>query len=633
MSPLHSDSDGAGPPDPHPRERPRRGDGSEPASAAPADTSPYAEGAAWRDSFSLLLARLFAAVFAGVLLLLTVTVRGGEARAALMAVSAVGAVACGIPALTGWPSGRLRGWLLVGSNLAGALLGYATLGFIAGPAVVLSLMLLLSGLLLGRRTMLWLFAASFAFLGILAAAVVHGAWPTPRPVDVSMREPLAWARTLAITFIATSLVSTIVIGLVARLERSLLHAREEAARRERAEAARRQTEIRALEARQLETVGRLAAGVAHDFNNQLSAILACTHLLKERTQQTDDAEALLTDIHDAARRAADLTAELLAYSRKAQMVLAPTDLHRVVEASARLGRHAIGPGVTIVTRLDARQQVVALDVTLMQSALLNLLLNAGDAIPERGEVTITTADHVVDDGDGAALPRGRYVALEVQDTGAGISSDALDHIFEPFFTTKPVGKGTGLGLAAVAGTVKSHGGSISVSPRVGGGTTFRVLLPVSDLASAPPRYDASAPVRGAGHLLVVDDEPIVAKAAVAMLRSLGYELSEARDGATAVAMVEARPDTFALVLLDLRMPGLTGEETFDRLRAIAPRLPIVIWSGYPADQDVEGMLQRGAAAFVQKPYRVADLSRTIADAIRAAAAERRSSAGDVVPGP
>jgi CheY-like chemotaxis protein len=206
--------------------------------------------------------------------------------------------------------------------------------------------------------------------------------------------------------------------------------------------------------------------------------------------------------------------------------------------------------------------------------------------------------------------------LEVVDTGRGIPREQLPHIFDPFFTTKPVGKGTGLGLAAVAGTIKAHGGSIEVNSDVDAGTAFRMYLPCTEPEGVVEPVGATAVVPGEGEILLIEDDAMVSMTAIATLQSFGYLVTHAQDGKTALEQVSAHPGRFQLALLDLRMPGLSGEATFQKLRDLEPSLPVLIWSGYGAEQDVSSMLKKGAVGFVQKPYRVADLSRTVAEKIR-----------------
>jgi CheY-like chemotaxis protein len=338
--------------------------------------------------------------------------------------------------------------------------------------------------------------------------------------------------------------------------------------------------------------------------------MGSAELLRQEIPTTGRAGTLLDGILNASQRAAELTGQLLAYSRKGQMLQVPTDLHRVLLDAVSLLRTSFATNIAVVTQLAATRSNAMADAAQLQSAVLNLLVNAVDAMPDGGTLSITTTNF---NGQSADPPS--EILLTVQDTGKGIEPDLLSKIFDPFFTTKPVGKGTGLGLAAVAGTIKAHRGRIEVESHVGVGTVFRISLPL--LEGELPLVTTSEANRqqGEGEILLVEDDSMVSTAALSTLRSLGYRPTHVTDGQRAIDVVQADPRRFRLVILDLRMPGMSGEQTFDALRAIAPKLPVLIWSGYGAEQDVAGMLNRGAAGFVQKPYRVADLSRAIEKAL------------------
>jgi signal transduction histidine kinase/ActR/RegA family two-component response regulator len=421
-----------------------------------------------------------------------------------------------------------------------------------------------------------------------------------------MTSAVAWTRSLSMTFLAIALFCGLVVAVVTRIEQALHFAREETLRREQAERV-------AFEARQLELVGRLAAGIAHDFNNNLTSIMGCAELLQLEHGASRD---LTDNILQASQRLAELTRQLLAYSRKGRMVRAPVDLNALVSDVVSLLRRSTDPNIRVLADLEARLPAVAADATLLQSAFLNLLVNARDAMPAGGTITVVTSTAEVDVAPGGEGPAGRCVVLEVRDTGEGIAPDVLPQIFDPFFTTKPLGHGTGLGLAAVAGTIKAHGGRIDVESAPGA-TSFRVTLPAQaePERTAGPGADGDI-VRGEGHVLLIDDDTLVSRTAVATLQSFGYRVTHASDGATAVGLVREAPTAFDVVLLDLRMPGMPGEATFAALKDAAPSLKILIWSGYGAEQDVSAMLRRGAAGFVQKPYGAASLSRTLAGVLR-----------------
>jgi len=572
------------------------------------------EAVDWREQLSLKLLRgIFFAYLAAALVIFAGT-RSERGRHDLLILAFLCAASAAVPALTGWPRGAARSFILVVPALLAAVGGYSVVGVLSGPGVCLTVTLMLAGLLCGRRAMLGLSAAAAVAVAGVGWAMVNGHIPAPNPSDIAMTNPSSWIRSLTVTFAAIGLFGALMLAVVARIERSLALARSETLRREQAERARAEAEIQSIESRQLELVGRLAAGVAHDFNNNLTAIMGCAELLKREASNRPELVELVDGVMQASQRSAELTRQLLAYSRKAQMLLAPTDLHRLVRDTVSILRRSTDPKVKVLAELTADVPVVAADGPLLESALLNLLVNACDAMPDGGTLMIRTSAASVPPRSGADVSATRAVLLEIADTGRGMKKDILPHIFDPFFTTKPVGRGTGLGLAAVAGTVKAHGGTIEVESELGRGTTFRVVLPCSDESPAA-RHEGSSVQRGSGDILVVDDDAMVSRTAVAAIKSFGYGVTHAPEGKVALELVEKDPERYRLVLLDLRMPGLSGEQTFDALRAMNPKLRILIWSGYGADQDVAAMLKRGAVGFVQKPYRVAELSRAIADAM------------------
>ena len=574
------------------------------------------EALAWRNELALRLIRALLAIFVASAFVIWFATSHVASRDRLVVCALVAAMLVAVPAVTGRPRGRARGWIIIVPSLATALAGYAHVGVLSGPGVCLMVTLMLAGLLLGQRAMIGLTVASAVALASIAWAMVTGHLAAPNPVDVDMTLARTWLRSAGVTFFAISLFGGLMVAVVTRMERSLRLARQETLRRQQAERARAEAELQAVESKQLEMVGRLAAGVAHDFNNNLTAIMGSAELLNMELPEQSGARELSDSILQASQRLAELTRQLLAYSRKARMRQTPTDLHVVIEQAVTLARRSMGPNIAIVTELNARHVTVAGDAALLQSAVLNLLINARDAMPDGGKLTVATASLELTRSGSKGLPVGMCLVLEVIDTGRGIPKEQVAHIFDPFFTTKPVGKGTGLGLAAVAGTIKAHGGSIEVNSDLGAGTVFRVYLPCTEPEGSEPAPSSGAVVHGEGEILLIEDDAMVSMTAVATLQSFGYSVTHAPDGKTALEHVSAHPGRFQLALLDLRMPGLSGEATFEKLRDLEPSLPVLIWSGYGAEQDVSSMLKRGAVGFVQKPYRVADLSRTVAQKIR-----------------
>jgi signal transduction histidine kinase len=429
------------------------------------------EALAWRNQLALTLLRGLLLIFVVSIVVSWLAIHGTTQRLVISSLAALASVVVAVPAVTGRPRGRARAWFVMVPALVMTLGGYAFTGYLSGCGAVLSVTLMLSGLLMGRRTMIGFTLFMVAALSAIAWAVVHGYLRAPNAADTSMLNGASWARSLTMTFLAISLFGGLMVAVVTRMEHSLRVARRETQRREQAERA-------ALEAKQLELVGRLAAGVAHDFNNNLTAIMGCAELLQLEHAGPGTGRELADSILQSSQRLAELTRQLLAYSRRARMVQAPTDVHLLLRDAVSLLRRSTDPNVRIVTDFAASNPMVAADVTLLQSAVLNLLVNARDAMPDGGTITVSTASVEVDPrGQDETGPSGKCLVLEVRDTGHGIAPDVLPQIFEPFFTTKPVGQGTGLGLAAVAGTVKTHGGRIQVESAVGRATVFRITLP------------------------------------------------------------------------------------------------------------------------------------------------------------
>jgi PAS domain S-box-containing protein len=382
---------------------------------------------------------------------------------------------------------------------------------------------------------------------------------------------------------------------------------------------RRRLEEQLRQSEKMQAIGQLAGGIAHDFNNQLTGVMGFADLLAGRLddpQLRGFAEGILR----AAGRAGDLTGQLLAFSRKGKFQSIPVDLHHAIGDVVGLLQHSVDKRIRIRTRLDAPAPVVTGDPGQIQNALLNLALNARDAMPEGGELAFET-DGVVLDAEAGRLqspeiPAGPYLRVVARDTGCGMSEETLTHLFEPFFTTKPVGKGTGMGLAAVYGTVRSHNGSIRVSSAPGHGTTVTILLPQAKGAPAVVASAPAAPLAKTSRIVIVDDEEICRTLATETLRAEGHRVTAFADGPEAVRHVRERGAETDLVILDLVMPGLSGRDTFRALREARPDLRVLLASGYSLDSEAQSLLDAGARGFVQKPFRLQDLLRAVAEALR-----------------
>jgi two-component system, cell cycle sensor histidine kinase and response regulator CckA len=375
---------------------------------------------------------------------------------------------------------------------------------------------------------------------------------------------------------------------------------------------RRRSEEALRQSQKLESLGLLAGGVAHDFNNLLVAILGQTTLAHSRLAPDHPARENLEKAVKATERAADLTRQMLAYSGRGHFQVRPVRLNTVIEENLHLLRVAVSKRVRLASELAPDLPPVDADAGQLQQVVMNLITNAAEAIGDReGTVTVVTGARAVGPSDtqlwrhtGEPLPPGRYVSLEVRDDGDGMEAATLERVFDPFFTTKFTGRG--LGLAAVLGIVRGHKGGLSVESEVGRGTVFRLLFPVSTKAPAPGRPAPGGPgLRGA--VLVIDDEDVVREAIGDALASRNLPYLLARDGDEGLVLCRERGAEVGLVILDLSMPGRSGEETFRELRKVLPEVPVILSSGYGEDRAKAGFSGEDLAGFLQKPYRLSTL--------------------------
>jgi two-component system, cell cycle sensor histidine kinase and response regulator CckA len=369
--------------------------------------------------------------------------------------------------------------------------------------------------------------------------------------------------------------------------------------------ARKQLDDRLRQTQKLEAVGRLAGGVAHDFNNLLTVINSCADLaLLEASGAT--VASLLSEIHHAGVRAASLTRQLLAFSRQQVLDAQVVDLNRVLENIGTLLERVIGADIELSFQLDPSLGLVKVDAGQFEQAIVNLAVNARDALPEGGSLRVRTSNVELGDAHSPLHPdlrAGRYAMVTVSDSGQGMEPAIMARIFEPFFTTKPVGKGTGLGLAMVYGFIKQSGGHIEVESRVGSGTSFRLYLPWADepLGVTPPRRSRPHHAPALETILLVEDDDAVRRVCRRVLTVCGYRVLEARNGEEALALVTDSEVTFQLLLTDLIMPRMGGRQLATKLRERAPSLRILFMSGYTEDVALVQALD-GGVAFLQKPF-------------------------------
>ncbi|MBL8798816.1 MAG: PAS domain S-box protein [Planctomycetia bacterium] len=381
----------------------------------------------------------------------------------------------------------------------------------------------------------------------------------------------------------------------------------------------RNLEAQLRQAHKMEAVGQLAGGIAHDFNNLLTGILGNLSLSLADLPATHSCRDLLTNAELAALRAAELTRQLLGFSRRTPLTPQAVDLNAVIEETIRLVRRTFDPRIEVRLQQAADLWSIQADPGQMGQVLMNLCLNARDAMPNGGALTLETANVRLDPQAVEKSFEGRtgdFVRLRVCDTGVGMTREVREHIFEPFFTTKETGKGTGLGLAMVFGIVKAHGGWIECQSELTRGTTFDVFLPGSpQLVAAPP---AAAPdgIKGGNEtILLADDEQIVGRLGATILRRHGYRVLSAADGLEALEVFRQQRGGIDLVILDLSMPRLSGQETLRELRKLKPTVKVLISSGYSSEDEMRAVEREGVMGFVAKPYRPAELARQVRRAL------------------
>jgi two-component system cell cycle sensor histidine kinase/response regulator CckA len=377
--------------------------------------------------------------------------------------------------------------------------------------------------------------------------------------------------------------------------------------RARLEEERRRLEEQYHQAQKMESLGRLTGGVAHDFNNLLTAINGFAELMQMRMRPDDPQHPMVKSILNSGQRAADLVRQLLAFSRKQIIEPKVLDLNMVVADMDRMLRRVIGEDIHLRAVLAPDLWSVKIDPTQLEQIIVNLAVNARDAMPDGGSLTIETANVVLDEAYTATHVEaglGQHVMLAVSDTGVGISEKDLPQIFEPFFTTKELGQGTGLGLATIYGIVKQNGGDIQVYSEKDVGTTFKIYLPsvVENVSTiSRPELEIVIPT-GAETILLVEDDVNVRKLVQRVLQSLGYTLLEAENGQEALQIAASYDGLIHLLLTDVVMPGINGKMLAENLLMTRPELKLLFMSGYTDNAIAHhGVLEPGTA-FVQKPF-------------------------------
>jgi two-component system, cell cycle sensor histidine kinase and response regulator CckA len=389
--------------------------------------------------------------------------------------------------------------------------------------------------------------------------------------------------------------------------------------RKRNEGEKRGLELQLRQAQKMEAVGRLAGGIAHDFNNLLMVIQSYTEMLQDRLPVDDGLRKNTEQVLKAAHRAASLTGQMLAFSRKQITAPVVLDLNSVIDDTAKMLKRLIGEDIEVQVTPAESLWTISADADQIVQVLMNLCVNARDAMPQGGMLTIATENIAITEGSINGHPEvapGEYVKLTVSDSGLGIRKEDQEQIFEPFYTTKDVGKGTGLGLAMVYGIVKQNGGNVWVDSELGQGACFTICLPrakgmiASDTSAKPARQR-----RGTGTILIAEDEEALREAICGYLRTLGYMVLEASSGQEALSVASEHEGHIDLLITDVVMPKMSGRELSQTLGRSRPRLKTIHMSGYTDDAVLRHGIQGSEATFLQKPFNLSMLARTVSDTL------------------
>jgi PAS domain S-box-containing protein len=373
-------------------------------------------------------------------------------------------------------------------------------------------------------------------------------------------------------------------------------------------------------AQKMESLGNLVGGVVHDFNNMLGNIMGASEILQLRNCEFDaeKRESYLQMILTSAKRAADLTSKLLAFSRKGKKNEALLDLMGIIEETAGILRRTVDRRIDVSVEPLAKVTTVLGDGSMLQNVFMNIGINGSHAMPDGGALVFTVRNRVLDPDTCANSPYpltpGDYLEVEIRDTGTGMTQDVLERIFEPFFTTKAVGKGTGLGLSVAYGTILEHGGAIHVSSQVGVGSAFQVWLPVANGLEAASPVEAP-PAHGRATILVVEDEDVLLSTTRLLLEFMGYQVVTATNGWEGVELFRTFHEGIDLVLLDMIMPVMGGRQAFDLMRAHDPKVPVILFSGFVKEEDLLEMKAAGLRGFLRKPVRQKELADAIGGAL------------------
>jgi signal transduction histidine kinase/ActR/RegA family two-component response regulator len=523
-------------------------------------------------------------------------------------------IAVGVLVFAVWAAARAPGissnartYLTLCVAYGSGVLALTTLGLSAEGPLGLFGFVAMVAILLGTesaRSAVWVSGATLGAIGLLH---VFGVLPVPLPAAIDPANPLNWLRA---TVYAGAVIS-VVGGGAALLMRELMKAlqdrtelvhrlRQENRERERALARLAETQERLLHAHKLEAVGRLAGGIAHDFNNTLTVILSYSELMKSRLGAGHPLADLSDQIIQAAEQGGDLTKQLLTFTRRQMVKPRSVEVKQVLRNTERALQRLVPRSVRVHRSESTDELFIKIDPTQLQQAILNLALNARDAMPEGGDLYLEAVGCELSEAPNVPVLPGRYVALRVRDTGTGMSEETQARMFEPFFTTKEPGLGTGLGLSNVRETTEAAGGFVEVVSELGEGSVLTLYFPRTEARTSG--VESTGPTRRAGTatILVVDDEPQIRDVICAMLGDRGYSVRPA-DGAKSALNI-LKSESIDLVCTDLVMPDMSGAKLIEEIKRISPTTPVIVCSAYGIDEEVSQKVQKGQAFFLAKPF-------------------------------
>ncbi len=504
-------------------------------------------------------------------------------------------------------SANTRTYLTLGVALGSGVLALTTLGLSAeGPLGLLGFIAMVA-LLLGidsARSAAWIAGGALVLVG---AGHLSGVLPPPDASALDYANPMNWLRAA----LYAGSVLLVVGGGAALLMKELMKAlqdrtelvnrlREENREREHALARLAETQERLLHAHKLEAVGRLAGGIAHDFNNTLTVILSYSELMKARLGAGHPLADLSDQIIQAAEQGGDLTKQLLTFTRRQMVKPRTVDVQQVLRHAERALTRLVPRSVRVHRGESKDELFIKIDPTQLQQAILNLALNARDAMPEGGDLYLEALGCDLEEAANVPVLPGRYVALRVRDTGTGMSPETQAHMFEPFFTTKEPGLGTGLGLSNVRETTEAAGGFVEVVSELGEGSVVTIYFPRTEAHTSGVESTRPAARTDPATILVVDDEPQIRDVICTMLGDRGFSVRSADGAKTALAIL--KEEAVDLVCTDLVMPDMSGARLIEEIGRIRPKTPIIVCSAYGIDEEVGQKVQKGLALFLAKPF-------------------------------